>query len=169
MSNSLIDNIFNYKSYRYVPEQLKSEWKTLYNLYSSDYFNKQHKIYNIYPQNRIDIYNEELTRLNEIEKLYIKFNCALDRLQPKYNSDIEYSENIKDSLTKSIEKMHAFVQNRKKILLDRFEKKNIPKQEDVEQFNQCYDLDTASNNKVPIIISLFVILLIFYLSLYYEE
>ena len=46
MSNNLIDNIFDYNSYRYVPESLKSEWKTLYNLYSGDYFNKQHKIYN---------------------------------------------------------------------------------------------------------------------------
>ena len=169
MSNNLIDNIFYYNSYRYVPESLKSEWKTLYNLYSGDYFNKQHKIYNIYPQNRIDFYNEELTRLNRIEKLYIKFNCSLDKLQPKYNSDIEYSENIKLSLKKSVEIMHTFIQNKKKIILNKFKNKNIPKLDNIESFNQCYDLTDASNNKVPIIITLFIILLIFYLSLYYEE
>ena len=28
----LIDNIFDYDSYRYVPNELKAEWKTLYNL-----------------------------------------------------------------------------------------------------------------------------------------
>ena len=100
MSNNLIDNIFDYDSYRYVSEPLKTEWKSLYNLYSGDYFNKQHKIYSIYPQNRIDFYNEELERLNRIEKIYRKFNCTLDSLQPKYNSDLEYSKNIKRSLKK---------------------------------------------------------------------
>ena len=39
MSEKLIDNIFDYKSYRYIPENLKAEWKNLYNLYSGDYFN----------------------------------------------------------------------------------------------------------------------------------
>lgn len=169
MSNNLIDNIFDYNSYRYVPESLKSEWKTLYNLYIGDYFNKQHKIYNIYPNNRIDFYNEELSRLNEIEKLYIKFNCSLDKLQPKYNSDVEYSNKIRSSLKLSIEKMHTFVQNKKKLLLGKFKKNNIPKKTKFEQFNQCYDLGEASNNKVPIILTLFIVLVVLYLSLYYEE
>lgn len=169
MSDSLIDNIFDYNSYRYVPESLKSEWKTLYNLYLGDYFNKQHKIYNIQPQNRIDLYNEELTRLNQIENLYIKFQCNFMKLQPKYNSDIEYSENIKSSLKKSIEKMHTFIQYKKNLVLEKINKKNIPKNVEVEDFNQCYDLDDASNNKIPIMITLFIILIVSYLSLYYEE
>ena len=169
MSNNLIDNIFDYNSYRYVPESLKLEWKTLYNLYSGDYFNKQHKIYSIYPQNRIDFYNEELTRLNRIEKLYLKFNCSLSKLQPKYNSDIEYSENIKISLKKSVEIMNTFVQNKKNLVLNKFKEKKISKKDNVEEFKQCYSLDDASNNKAPIIITLFIILLVFYLSLYYEE
>jgi hypothetical protein len=168
MSNNLIDNIFDYDSYRYVSEPLKTEWKSLYNLYSGDYFNKQHKIYSIYPQNRIDFYNEELERLNRIEKIYRKFNCTLDSLQPKYNSDLEYSKNIKRSLKKSVSIIHTFVQNKKNLVLQKFEKNNIPKIKDVEEFNQCYDLDDASNNKIPIIITLFLILLIFYISLYYE-
>ena len=33
MPEKLIDNIFTYDSYRYVPENLKLEWKTLYNYY----------------------------------------------------------------------------------------------------------------------------------------
>ena len=108
----MIDNVFNYKNYRYVPIDLRMEWKTLYNLYSGDYFNTQHKLFNIFPQNRIDYYNEELLRLNRVENLAIKFKNNLKNIQPKYNSDIEHSKEIKKSLEKSVDKMLDFILNK---------------------------------------------------------
>ena len=123
----MIDNVFDYKNYRYVPINLRMEWKTLYNLYSGDYFNTQHKLFNIFPQNRIDYYNEELSRLNRVENLAIKFKNNLKNIQPKYNSDIEHSKEIKNSLEKSIDKMLDFIFNKKTILEKKINKNNIPK------------------------------------------
>ena len=100
----LIDNVFDYDSYRYIPNELKAEWKTLYNLYIGNYFNKQHEIYKIYPQNRIDFYNEEILRLNRLENLCNNFIKKVENIKPKYNKDVEYSNFIKDSLKNSINK-----------------------------------------------------------------
>ena len=160
MSNNLIDNIFDYNSYRYVPEELKVEWKNLYNLNRGDYFKKQHEIYSIYPQTRIDLYNEELDKLNHIENLYINFNCNLDKMQPKYNSDIEHSKQIKKSLEKSINKMNEFICNKKSILEEKFYKNNIPRNEIIiENFKN----DKKEYDYIPIYITLIMIFLLFYL------
>ena len=93
----MIDSIFDYKNYRYVPIELRMEWKTLYNLYKGNYFIKQHELFKIFPQNRIDYYNEELLRLNRVEKMIKKFENSIKKIQPKYNSDIEHSKQIKKS------------------------------------------------------------------------
>ena len=127
----MIDSIFDYKNYRYVPIELRMEWKTLYNLYKGGYFIKQHKLFKIFPQNRIDYYNEELLRLNHIEKLVKKFENNIKNIQPKYNSDIKYSKQIKKSLEKSIKKMNEFILNKKSILEEKFNKKNIPRNEKI--------------------------------------
>lgn len=169
MSNNLIDNIFDYNSYRYVPEELKVEWKNLYNLYRGEYYKKQHEIYNIYPQTRIDLYNEELDKLKHIENLYINFNCISNNIQPKYNSDIEYSERVKQSLKKSVEKMNTFVQIKKSIVLNKINEKDVPIRENVENFEQCNDMEQVSNNKIPIIITLLIVLILFFLSLHYDK
>ena len=109
MSKKLIDNIFTYDSYRYVPEDLKLEWKTLYNYYSTKYFDKQHKIFSIFPQNRIDFYNEEILRIDRLLNICNKFKENIKNLQPKYNIDINYSERIKNELNESISKIEEFL------------------------------------------------------------
>tara|TARA_Y200000002_G_scaffold359018_1_gene342962 strand:+ start:466 stop:945 length:480 start_codon:yes stop_codon:yes gene_type:complete len=157
----MIDNVFDYKNYRYVPIDLRMEWKTLYNLYSGDYFNIQHKLFNIFPQNRIDYYNEELSRLNRVENLAIKFKNNLKNIQPKYNSDIEHSKEIKKSLEKSIDKMLDFIFNKKTILEKKINKNNIPKKKEfiIEKFTD----DKKEYDYVPIYITLIMVFLLFYL------
>lgn len=157
----MIDSIFDYKNYRYVPIELRMEWKTLYNLYSGDYFNTQHKLFNIFPQNRIDYYNEELSRLNRVENLAIKFKNNLKNIQPKYNSDIEHSKEIKNSLEKSIDKMLDFIFNKKTILEKKINKNNIPKKKEfiLEKFTN----DKKEYDYVPIYITLIMVFLLFYL------
>lgn len=156
----MIDSIFDYKNYRYVPIELRMEWKTLYNLYKGNYFIKQHELFKIFPQNRIDFYNEELLRLNRVEKMIKKFENSIKKIQPKYNSDIEHSKQIKKSLEKSIKKMNEFILNKKSILEEKFNKKNIPRNEII--------IENFKNNKkeydyVPIYITLIMIFLLFYL------
>ena len=63
-----IDGIFEYKSYRYIPNDLRKEWKTLYNIYGRNFYKNMHKRNNLFPQMRIDLYNEELLRLNMLEE-----------------------------------------------------------------------------------------------------
>ena len=156
----MIDSIFDYKNYRYVPIELRMEWKTLYNLYKGNYFNKQHELFKIFPQNRIDYYNEELLRLNQIEKLVNKFENSIIKIQPKYNSDIEHSNQIKKSLEKSISKMKEFINNKKSILENKFNKKNIPRNEIIiENFKN----DKKEYDYIPIYITLIMIFLLFYL------
>ena len=157
----MIDNVFDYKNYRYVPINLRMEWKTLYNLYSGDYFNTQHKLFNIFPQNRIDYYNEELSRLNRVENLAIKFKNNLKNIQPKYNSDIEHSKEIKNSLEKSIDKMLDFIFNKKTILEKKINKNKIPKKKEfiIEKFTN----DKKEYDYVPIYITLIMVFLLFYL------
>ena len=164
----LIDNIFDYDSYRYVPNQLKAEWKTLYNLYIGNYFNRQHEIYKIYPQNRIDFYNEEILRINRLENLCNNFFKKLDSLQPKYNNDVEYSNKIKDSLRNSIKKITLFLNNKENLINKKVEINEIPIKKSIECFNDCYDMDSVSRNKVCIIITLILIIVIFYITFYVE-
>ena len=156
----MIDSIFDYKNYRYVPIELRMEWKTLYNLYKGGYFIKQHELFKIFPQNRIDYYNEELLKLNNLEKLIKKFENSIIKIQPKYNSDIEHSNQIKKSLEKSISKMKEFINNKKSILENNFNKKNIPRNEIIiENFTN----EKKEYDYVPIYITLIMIFLLFYL------
>ena len=156
----MIDSIFDYKNYRYVPIELRMEWKTLYNLYKGGYFIRQHKLFKIFPQNRIDYYNEELLRLNHIEKLVKKFENNIKNIQPKYNSDIKYSKQIKKSLEKSVKKMKEFINNKRTILEDKFNKQNIPRNEImIENFTN----EKKEYDYVPIYITLLMIFLLFYL------
>ena len=168
MSKNLIDNIFDYDSYRYVPQDLKAEWKTLYNLYIGNYFKKQHDIYKIYPQNRIDFYNEEILRLNRLQNLCDKFLNKIENLQPKYNSDVDYSREIKKSLKKSINKLNLFLKNKKNLVTKKVKINDVPLKNKIEHFNQCYDLDSASSNKIPIIVTIILIIVMFYITFYVE-
>ena len=82
MSKKLIDNIFDYDSYRYVPQELKAEWKTLYNLYIGNYFKKQHEIWNLV-SSFASFANAPTWRAHGLDKRRSK------KQQPKYSSCCE--------------------------------------------------------------------------------
>lgn len=166
--SELIDNIFEYKAYRYVPSELRLEWKTLYNLYKGKFYSKYHKIYDIYLEKRIDLYNEEFNRLKRIEYLCLKFNKLFENLQPKYNTDIKYSKEIKKSLKKSIDKLLLFISNKILIIEDIMENKKVSKKNTFEHFNDEYE-DQLTNSKLTIIITLILIFIIFYVLIQYNE
>lgn len=166
--SKLIDNVFDYDSYRYIPNELKAEWKTLYNLYIGNYFVKQHEIYKIYPQNRIDYYNEEILRINRLENICNNFLKKVESLKPKYNNDVEYSNKIKDSLKNSINKITLFLNNKKNLINKKVEVNDIPIKKTVEHYNECYDMDSITKSKVSIIITLILIIVIFYFTFYVE-
>ena len=155
----MIDSIFDYKNYRYVPMDLRLEWKSLYNLYKGDYFNTQHKLFKIFPQNRIDYYNEELLRLDRVKELASKFKNSLIKIQPKYNSDIEHSNEIKNSLENSINKMLEFINNRKSRLEYKFKKNDIP----VKTIIETFENSKKEYEYIPVYITLIMVFLLFYL------
>lgn len=155
----MIDSIFDYKNYRYVPMDLRLEWKSLYNLYKGDYFNTQHKLFKIFPQNRIDYYNEELLRLDRVKELASKFKNSIIKIQPKYNSDIEHSNEIKNSLENSINKMLEFINNRKSRLEYKFKKNDIP----VKTIIETFENSKKEYEYIPVYITLIMVFLLFYL------
>ena len=163
MPEKLIDNIFTYDSYRYVPENLKLEWKTLYNYYSVDYFNKQHKIYEIYPQNRIDIYNEEVTRLNRVIDMTINFKERIKTLQPKYNIDINYSNRMKSELSSSVDKMLEFLNIKLNLINKITDSNNISLTSIKENYEN--DKEDLSDNKTNLFLVIILIYILFILLL----
>ena len=164
MSKKLIDNVFTYDSYRYVPEELKLEWKTLYNYYSVDYFNKQHKIHKIYPQYRIDVYNEELFRVNRLLDICYKFKDKIKNIQPKYNIDIDYSKRMQKELTDSNDKIIEFLTNKVSKTNKIVKKNKIPLTHTRETFEN-YDTKKVSQNKYLLIIIIVLIYILFILLL----
>ena len=164
MPEKLIDNIFTYDSYRYVPENLRLEWKTLYNYYSVDYFNKQHKIYEIYPQNRIDIYNEEVTRLDRVIDMTINFKERIKNLQPKYNIDINYSNRMKSELNNSIDKMLEFL-NIKLNSVKKITTSNNINLTPINENYENYEVEDISENKTNLFLVIILIYILFILLL----
>lgn len=51
----MMDNIFEVKYYRYVPESIKTQWRTISNNYEAKYWEKMHQNNEIFPQIRIDL------------------------------------------------------------------------------------------------------------------
>ena len=164
MSKKLIDNVFTYDSYRYVPEDLKLEWKTLYNYYSVDYFNKQHKIHKIYPQYRIDIYNEEVFRVNRLLDICYKFKDKITKIQPKYSIDINHSKRMQKELTDSNNKIIEFLNNKIKKTNKIIKKNKIPLTHTRETFED-YNLNKVSQNKYLLIVIIVLIYILFILLL----
>ena len=143
-----IDGIFEYKSYRYIPNDLRKEWKTLYNIYGRNFYKNMHKRNNLFPQMRIDLYNEELLRLNMLEDICNKFEPKVINLKSKYDDEKEYREDIKKSILKSLEHIKKFVKINKNIINNKIDNNDIPLRKTIEHYdNQCYDLDYISNKK----------------------
>lgn len=164
--NNKIDGVFEYKSYRYIPYNLRNEWKTMYNLISKKFYKEMNEKYKLFPYKQIDFYNEELRRYNEIQKLSKDFAEKVKDLKPMYNSDIEYSEDIKNSLLVSLSEIDKFININKSILLKKVIDREVPIKNDhsIEHFEQqCNnDLDTISNRK-PIIFLSILFIIIFYI------
>ena len=163
--NDKIDGIFEYKSYRYVPYNLRNEWKTFYNFTGKSFYNKLHSQYNLFPYINIDIYNEELGRIDNLNKLCYNFKNQVDNLKPKNNDDIAYSEIIKDSLLTSINEINTFLKVKKKFLMKQINNNKVPlKENNIEHFNNqtCNSIDTVSDRK-PLIIFSLIFIILFYL------
>ena len=64
--------------------------------------------------------------------------------------------------------MNLFLNNKKNLVNKKVKVNDIPLKEEIEHFNQCYDLDSASNNKIPIIVSIILIIVMFYVTFYVE-
>ena len=160
-----IDGVFEYKSYRYIPYNLRNEWKTLYNIYSKKFYKNMHTRSHLFAQIRIDYYNEELLRFNMLEEICNDFEPKVQNLKSKYNNEKEYSENIKKSILKSLKNIKDFIKVNKKIINKKIHVNNIPLKKNIEHYNnsKCYDLDDVSSNKPILIISLLIIILVFYL------
>jgi len=164
---SKIDSIFEEKYYRYIPYNLRNEWKTTYNLYGKNFYKNMHLKNNLFPVYRIDYYNEELFRLNNLSKLCNKFKENIKNIKYKYESDKEYSEKLQKSILNSLDKIDKFVKVNKNLLNKKININKIPiKRKNIEHFdnNKCNDLDKLSNRKLTIIISLVIIILFFYIS-----
>ena len=131
--SKLIDNIFDYETIRYVPIFYQNEWKSLYNSYKTNYFKEQNKIFNIYCTKKYDNKLNEYNKLKYMKKLNVKLFDYFYNLQPKYNSDIQYSDRIKRKLLYSINKISKFVNNKLKIL--KLKKNKKRKKKVIETFD----------------------------------
>lgn len=164
--NEKIDGVFDANSYRYIPYDLRNEWKTLYNFFDKKFYDKMHLKYEIFPYIKADFYNEELIRINNFENLCKKFSKKINNLIPKYENEREYSEEIKNSLYDSINEILKFIDNKKTILNKNVLEKNVPLKNNfmIEEFKQCNSLDKISKNR-SIILLLVIIIIIFYINI----
>lgn len=133
--SKLIDNIFDYETIRYVPIFYQNEWKSLYNSYKTNYFKEQNKIFNIYCTKKYDNKLNEYNKLKYMKKLNIKLLNYFYNLQPKYNSDIDYSDRVKRKLLYSINKISKFVDSKLKILTLKNKRKKKKNKKIIETFN----------------------------------
>lgn len=162
--NDKIDGIFEYKSYRYVPYDLRNDWKTFYNLTSKKFYNKLNSHYNLFPYINIDLHNEELEKIDNLVKLCSDFEIKVDNLKPKIESDLEYSMQIKDSLKTSLKEMNEFLDIKRKILMNHVTEKKMPlKENSIEHFktNTCNSIENVNDRRSLIIFSLLFIILFY--------
>jgi len=163
--NTKIDGVFEYKSYRYIPYNLRNEWKTLYNIYSKNFYNNMHKRNKLFSQMRVDFYNEELSRLDMLDKMCNNFELKVINLKGKYENEKKYSEDIKKSIINSLKDIKNFIKINKNIVNEKFDINDIPLKNNIEYFdNSCHNLDRISDKKTIIVLSLFITILIFYLT-----
>ena len=124
--------------------------------------NHQNKLF---PYINIDIYNEELNRVINLDNLCNDFRSKIKNIQPKNKTDLNYSQEIKNSLGRSIDKIQNFLNIKKNLLLKQIEKKKVPlKENTIEHFEDrsCNNIEEVSNIKFLISFSLLFIIL-FYL------
>ena len=159
-----IDGVFDSLSYRYIPYNLRNEWKTVYNLVSKNFFNNMHNLYKIQPQIRIDLYNNELDRINRLNELNENFKKSIKSIKPKTKNDIEYSIKIKNRLTNSCKLIESFINANKSIISDKINDKKIPIKHIKEDFGNCYNYDKISKKGYIIILSIILLIVIFNIS-----
>lgn len=150
----MIDNVFDSKYYRYVPEAIRNEWRTISNNYEARYWEKMHEVNDIYIQIRIDLYNEELRRLISLQKKVINFkDNVIPKIKSIYNNETGYVIKTKESLTKSCQQILKFLQEKIDKLNKIMNKKKIPL---VEKFTKI------NNNGFLIILIIIVIMFFIY-------
>ena len=162
--NIKIDGIFDCVSYRYIPYELKSEWKTLINYYKSNYFENKIKLNSLFDQIKIDIYNEELNRLNNIEIICNNFNKKIKNIHTKYECEKKYGDYIQKNLHSNVNEIKKFINIKKQKLYQKIKENNILNDKInykiIESFNDNNKKEI--NKKCSIIIILMILLLTIY-------
>lgn len=152
----MMDNVFEVKYYRYVPESIKTQWRTISNNYEAKYWEKMHENNEIFPQIRIDLYNEEKRRLLNLRKEIINFkDNTIPNIRSLYSNETEYLSNTKKSLNNSSAKILNFLNEKLNRLDNIMQKKKVPL---IENF-------VNTNNKEYLIIILIVLMFIIYFVL----
>ena len=122
-----------------------------------------HTVYDGYNTIRIDYYNEELNKIFKLYKMCDEFNSKVINLKPKYENEIKYSIDIKNSLISSLDNIRKFLDIQKKKIDEKINKNKIPLRDNkiIESFdNDCNDLNRLSKNKhIIVFIIIFVIIL----------
>lgn len=136
--NFTIDKIFNSKSYRYIPTNIRNEWKNLYNYYSCDYYQKLLNSNKLSGQIHIDLYNEQKDKLDKLLTQIKQFEIKINDIKPLYESDKLYSEEIQSQLRNSFYLMKLFVNERKQEINTVINEKNIPIR------TQDYNIDSGN-------------------------
>ena len=176
--NDKIDGVFEYKAYRYVPFNLKNEWKTLYNYTYNKFYDKLNTKNKLFAYKNFDILNEEIGKVNNLKILCENFKLKINNIKPQNKSDMKYSEEIKLSLLKSINEIEKFLNIKKNILIEYCNKKKIPLKENnnIEHSKKKKNLNSDNtddinniindiNNKNFLIIITLIFIILFYLSI----
>ena len=152
----MMDNIFEVKYYRYVPESIKTQWRTISNNYEAKYWEKMHENNEIFPQIRIDLYNEEKRRLLNLKKEIIHFkDNTIPNIKSLYSNETEYVNETKKSLNNSSIRILNFLNKKLNRLDNIMQKKKVPL---IENF-------VNTNNKEYLIVILIVLMFIIYFVL----
>lgn len=160
-----IDTIFKSNSYRYIPVDLRNEWRDLYNYNTCGYYDTMIKGYYHNPVAQIDVYNEKYDRINRVLAMIEKFEYKLKTVQPLYNSDKKYNKKIKNELLNSMLSMKTYLNNMLYDVTETMGENDVPvRTAEPVEFVEHYQNDTQSKKKkTPVLIILFMIFMCYLL------
>ena len=144
--NFTIDKIFSSKSYRYIPTDIRNEWKTIYNYYANGHYEKMYSI-NIYnPQITIDLHNEQRDRLNRVLNRLTSFSKTIKDIQPETVEDTEHAETAKTELANSLNLMKLFIKERQAELDQKMSVSDMPLRQN--ENNEPYDMIKGNGSNI---------------------
>ena len=160
-----IDTIFKSNSYRYIPVDLRNEWRDLYNYNTCGYYDTMIKGYYHNPVAQIDVYNEKHDRINRVLAMIEKFEYKLKTVQPLYKSDKKYNNKIKKELLNSMLSMKIYLQNMLDGVTVTMEENDVPTRTTtsinlIEPYNS---VGNKKKKKTPVLIIVFMIVMCYLL------